>query len=266
MKNKNKFYILFSTVLVLIVLNQSFIQYFLHTKKDEALLINIAGQQRMLSQRVNQLSYRSIKFGGRYYQDLQHSLVDWQSSHLRIMNGDDFISKTKNKEIKEKLRYTYNIILSVDSILTNAKVIDTFVLVALNKKVDAFLPVMNDIVGDFEAEADQKLNYIILLELFFSMITIIVIFIEFRLIIKPSFDKILEQNNALKKIAWHQSHDLRRPVANILGLIRMLRASPEIKSEENVKTLNYLQDSAEQLENTIDVVVEKSDAVREVED
>lgn len=76
-------------------------------------------------------------------------------------------------------------------------------------------------------------------------------------------DTILAQNKRLREIAWRQSHEVRRSVANILGLCELMRQD---KIEPNValrEHLNYLNQSAVELDNIIRLIVNDTDMKNE---
>jgi len=66
--------------------------------------------------------------------------------------------------------------------------------------------------------------------------------------------KIASQLEQLKKIAWEQAHEVRRPVTNILGLINLL--SDDNTIETNRQALLYIRESAEQLDFIIHKIVD----------
>jgi len=65
---------------------------------------------------------------------------------------------------------------------------------------------------------------------------------------------ILSQNQRLQEIAWISSHELRRPVANILGLIHLITHDDSVPKE----LIEPLSISAEQLDDIIRMIVQKS--------
>jgi len=67
-------------------------------------------------------------------------------------------------------------------------------------------------------------------------------------------NKIKAQFEQLRKIAWEQAHEVRRPVTNILGLISLL--SDENNIDMQKETLNYIKESAEQLDSIIHKIVD----------
>lgn len=70
--------------------------------------------------------------------------------------------------------------------------------------------------------------------------------------------KILAQNELLKTITWQQSHAVRGPLANILGMITLI----EMEKEQgyNARYLRYLRQSADELDAVIRKIVAESTA------
>jgi PAS domain S-box-containing protein len=69
--------------------------------------------------------------------------------------------------------------------------------------------------------------------------------------------KIKQQLQQLKTINWVQSHELRRPLSNILGIIEALRISGKSLNEEQ-ELVQMLQTSGEQLDDIIRVIVKQA--------
>ena len=70
--------------------------------------------------------------------------------------------------------------------------------------------------------------------------------------------KILNQNETLRQIAWQQSHELRRPMANILGLINVLQTDKTLTQEEKEQYLTYIFQATQQLDKIIHKIVTQS--------
>lgn len=69
--------------------------------------------------------------------------------------------------------------------------------------------------------------------------------------------KIEMQNKVLKEIAWTQSHLVRAPLANILGLTELLKENMN-SGDENAQLIDYLKESAEKLDTVINNIVNKT--------
>jgi PAS domain-containing protein len=68
--------------------------------------------------------------------------------------------------------------------------------------------------------------------------------------------KITENKGVFEEIAFNQSHRIRKPAANIIGLIPLLRM--EALTEDGNRVLELLAESAAELDNLIKEVVSKS--------
>ncbi len=68
-------------------------------------------------------------------------------------------------------------------------------------------------------------------------------------------EKIKMQNKILRDIAFIQSHEVRKPLANILGILEILQQNPEIKELE---IFDHLSESARELDQQIRDIVDKS--------
>ncbi|WP_028982233.1 PAS domain S-box protein [Sporocytophaga myxococcoides] len=66
--------------------------------------------------------------------------------------------------------------------------------------------------------------------------------------------KNLNQLRRLETIAWQQSHEVRRPVANILGLVNTLRNEDLLEFEKEM-SLDYLFEMTEELDSIIKKIV-----------
>ncbi|MGZ3756313.1 MAG: PAS domain S-box protein [Mucilaginibacter sp.] len=69
---------------------------------------------------------------------------------------------------------------------------------------------------------------------------------------------IEEQNKKLREIAWMQSHLTRAPVANILGLMNLLKDA-KLNEDEKGDVLKYLLKAAEDLDDVIINIINQTD-------
>lgn len=61
---------------------------------------------------------------------------------------------------------------------------------------------------------------------------------------------LLRKNQMLKDIAWNNSHELRRPVSNIAGILNLLKADAE-RNQTDVSLLELLERSTQELDEII---------------
>jgi len=76
---------------------------------------------------------------------------------------------------------------------------------------------------------------------------------------KTAERKLMSQNEKLRKIAWLQSHEVRKPLANILGLLSLME-SQKIHTEHG-HVFQYLKQSSDELDQIIRNIIEKTKAV-----
>lgn len=72
--------------------------------------------------------------------------------------------------------------------------------------------------------------------------------------------KIEEQNNVLKEITWIQSHVVRAPAARLQGLMELLKDQVDADSEA-AETLQFMEQSAKELDGIITDIIIKSEQV-----
>jgi len=83
-----KYIIAILIAISIIIVNQIFIQYFLHEKKYDGKTINLAGKQRMLSQKVNLEFYKILK------DDLPSTQLpllfkEWKNTHSNLLSNSE---------------------------------------------------------------------------------------------------------------------------------------------------------------------------------
>jgi PAS domain S-box-containing protein len=75
---------------------------------------------------------------------------------------------------------------------------------------------------------------------------------------KKAEEKVTKQIKTLGEIAWFQSHELRKPLANILGILPLIE--PDSSHPENEKLINYLFQETKNLDNLIKTISNKTEA------
>ena len=73
--------------------------------------------------------------------------------------------------------------------------------------------------------------------------------------LKDKEQEITSQNEKLRQLAWLSSHELRRPLANIQGLLTLLKISSS--PDEKNKILENINRSAEELDQILHAINEK---------
>jgi signal transduction histidine kinase len=74
---------------------------------------------------------------------------------------------------------------------------------------------------------------------------------------KRNQDHVKDQNKRLQEIASISSHEIRRPVATILGLVNLFDQS-NLDNPMNREIMNHIDISAKELDSVIHTIVEKT--------
>ena len=78
---------------------------------------------------------------------------------------------------------------------------------------------------------------------------------------KAAEQKVIEHTERLKEIAFLQSHEVRRPLANILSIVELIQYERELKEDGQCSyLLDYLKDSAKELDDIIKKITKKANA------
>ena len=276
----NKRYIvgIIITVLVLAI-NQFFIQYWLKQKRFDANTINVAGKQRMLSQRISAEFY-VIDKESKSNDFLLELINEWTSAHhlLQSRLGDNSNIKTSDEVsedlsnldryidfIEEKSQLAGNLNLDLRSIANNQ-----------NK----FLAEMDAIVKVLEQDADQKLDAIISIEYLLFFLTLLILVLEVFFIYRPierrlkessltledkneklnlAIDKIKIKNKELNEVTYIASHDLQEPLRTVSSMVDMFNTKYEDHFDEQGKTmLGFLDSATGRMRNLVKDLLEYS--------
>lgn len=194
-------------VAILTLIGQLVIQVFLTESLDDAHVVNIAGRQRMLSQKLTKTATLicnptifPLKLNVAK-NDLSEILILWSKSHNGLMNGQLIIEKpveVKNSDeinsLFKQLNPIFNLIYSNAKLLTNQSEIPldiqktALTKILSNEKI--FLKIMNNIVFEYDLEAQKRVNKTKSIELILFILLFTVLVLEGAFIFKPIANNI----------------------------------------------------------------------------
>lgn len=182
------------------VASQVTVQYFLRGQDDDGRVINIAGRQRMLSQKITKQALlifqneTEVEFK-KDISSLRNTLQIWESSHLALLDGHDSLSlskNTSNQDLKilfleiqpyqEKIAKAASEILLLD--FQGHQKHEELLKIIINNEA-SFLRIMNDIVLQFELESRKKVSNLKLIETWLMIVTLSLLLIEGLFIFRP---------------------------------------------------------------------------------
>ncbi|MEX2357970.1 MAG: ATP-binding protein [Pirellulaceae bacterium] len=248
-----------SAVALLSIAGQILVQWSLVRQLSDSRVVNLAGRQRMLSQRLTMQSLLLQKADTAEQRieqqaDLSQSLTAWQRAHLALQQGDapSGLPGRNSPRVEElfaqvdphfqaicELAKTF---LSHDPEVPLDVPEDDFQRLLLHQ--DAFLAGMDQIVDQYDREAYQRVSRLKTIELTLLFITLAVLLLEGTLVFRPAVTRLRNIMRQLaetsedlaraKEVAEHanrektnflakMSHELRTPMNAILGLSEVLR-------------------------------------------
>ncbi|MDO6758978.1 type IV pili methyl-accepting chemotaxis transducer N-terminal domain-containing protein [Tamlana sp. 2_MG-2023] len=216
-----------SAIAVSVILSQILIRNHLSDQETDSSVINVAGRQRMLSQKltkdvVSLSTGNSLETRVLLKNKIKETLDLWKLSHYALQNGSDSLGlpAENTEEIRarfsilnpvfDKIGFASNSIISIieenpEAPISNfAKEIDV-----VKEKESDFLLLMDDIVNQYDLEAAKKVDWLRRLEMWLTGLTLIILLGEFLFIfwpaaksVKSALSELLFAEKRAKKMAF----------------------------------------------------------------
>ncbi|MEM9543278.1 MAG: response regulator [Cyanobacteria bacterium P01_E01_bin.42] len=207
-----------SAIALLSILAQFTIQRSLDRQSNDSRIINIAGRQRMLSQKLSKtaLALQNSRDRDEYQKrltELEETIALWETSHTGLQQGDRELGLPGNnsEQIEEMfaaiephyqamLRAAKQIleIVQQDRSISQSSEILPFTEIILANEGD-FLPGMNAIVFQYDREAKSRVEEMRQLEKVILIIVLIVLFLEALFVFHPAIDQINQYIERVEK-------------------------------------------------------------------
>ena len=184
-----------------ILASQLLVQRYIGSQEDDSRVINVAGRQRMLSQKISKLVLKlSINASDTLIADLDQTLDLWMQSHEGLMEGSVQLGLKGNNSEKVQQMFQdidpfYQTMVDnarqVTALLKNsANVTDTVTVGAAIEEILAhegrFLAGMDAIVFQYDHEAREKVVLLRRTELILFLVSILIIILEVVFIFRPT--------------------------------------------------------------------------------
>ena len=191
------FYIVALSLMALLSISaQILVQHSLANQASDSRVINIAGRQRMLSQRLSKAAVAMQLIDDpaerqRRADELAAVVALWEQSHLGLQHGDTERevpgqNSATVTELFAKIEPNFQAMLAATkSILDTPGDISPYVATILAEESD-FLTGMDDIVFHYDAEAKARLELLIRLELLVLAVTLGVLILVGLFIFRPA--------------------------------------------------------------------------------
>ena len=254
-----------STVAILSIGAQWLIQRQLDNGENDSKVINIAGRQRMLSQRLAKTALQLVHADESSWEQthtaLKATLKEWTENHTALKDGspDRQLPGNNSHAIEllfDKIEPHFSAMKMAATTLTHT----SFGSDSISSSVDIildheghFLEGMDQIVSQYVVEAEAKVTYLRRLETALLALTLLVLAAEGTLIFRPAVKRIehtvasLAQaterlthardeaesaNTAKSRFLANVSHELRTPMTAVLGMTELARHTDDTNKRD----------------------------------
>jgi signal transduction histidine kinase len=193
-----------STIAFSVIISQIIIHKHLQTQQTDSTVINIAGRQRMLSQKLTkEIVSLSVSLDEKHRVLLKNRIKEtlslWDLSNNSLQKGNDSLGLPKQNSIKIKKKFkvvnpVFKVILNSSKSIVHK--LDQNPVISIDEiaseinnvtqNESSFLVLMDGIVNQYDLEAGEKVTWLRNLELSLMGLTLLILLVEFLFIFKPT--------------------------------------------------------------------------------
>lgn len=173
-------------VALLAIAAQIAVQVALHSSRSDATVVNLAGRQRMLSQRLT-MAALAVEHDPAFAGTVATVLAEWTAAHERLSRGADLANAGLANS--PAVRQAFAEIAEPFAAMSRAAQapIDATTLLTAQQR---FLPGMDRIVGLYSAEARARVDRLIAMELVLCGLLLVVLVLEVVLVFRPAVARL----------------------------------------------------------------------------
>ncbi|MFV8340983.1 ATP-binding protein [Flavobacterium sp. XS2P39] len=250
-KNLRRLYLFaLLTIAITVLLSQLLIQYNLHSQLSDSRIINISGKQRMLSQKLTKevLILNFVTDTAKKNEEvirINETLSLWKATHYNLEKGNDSLGFPKEKSealaaLFQSIKPNFDSIVSATTLFLenkkahknepeNQKLVQTIL-----ENQGLFLSKMNQIVGEYDKGALEKVTLQSKTEYAILAFTLFVLLLEFQFIFKPTNEKV---EKLISKLLSSEKKALK--LAYNTEIISEIKEN----SVKELKSLNYAMEN-----------------------
>ncbi|MBC8768980.1 PAS domain S-box protein [Arenibacter sp. BSSL-BM3] len=241
-KSTKKRYLFFiATIVLSIILAVLFFQNRIDILTSDVGLINIAGRQRMLSQRISKHVFalnldKGVITNKVYLDSLKALTTEWRNNqNYLIAANEDLPNSEKIDALFAASRpSTTKLLDAALNILDNPNSTDVlgFSINVIRQEESPVLTSMNNIVLEYQNTAEKNLTYLYRITYFIALIVAMIIIGQFILVFLPLIKKLKEKSKShqLANIALETSN---KEIQEKMDQVTALQADLKIREEYN---------------------------------
>lgn len=266
-----------SLVALLSVLGQFLVQRQLSRQLGDSKVVNLAGRQRMLSQRVCKCAalladVSAMHEHNRYRDELREQLPTWRRTHDGLQQGDAELGLPNDDDpattaVFARLNPIFDAMFAAAERLTTAEDATAVRAAAslLLAEEPKYLEAMDEIVYQYEQAGRVRVERLRVIERVLLVLTLLVLLLEGLLVFRPAAHRIRDSFVSLRRTSEelriakeaaenasrtksqfmaNMSHELRTPLHAVLSAAELLRTTTE---EAKHGYLETIEDSSQSL-------------------
>lgn len=266
---KNRYLIALILLAFFITSGALFLHYVLSIKEHDARVINIAGRQRMLSQKIAKTSLKIEQVSEaeriKVSRELEEALTLFETSHNALEFGSEAldIEPRYGEDITgaySELRPLHEEMLKDGQIvLSTSRINDTIGFQNARNRIQEheaqFLQQMDKIVFAHDKEASDRLSLSIVSVYIFSGTLITALLLLWLFLIRPTLKRsqqIEQEKTTFIKLA---SHQLRTPLSSINWFIEMLGEEKKKFSKAQVEYIEEVTTGAQRMKEVVNSLI-----------
>ncbi len=207
-KLRNLYLIALSAIALSIIISEILVHKFLNSQENDSRIINVAGRQRMLSQKLTKevlllATQAEPQQRSRIKQELTSTLGEFETSQRALQNGNDSLNipggnSEKVLEMFQQLSPYHNILLEASEYFITTDFTELPISnQGFNEKLQTltgaeakFLTHMDKLVKQYEIEASNRIAQLGNLEVLLMSIALLILLAEFFLIFWPTAKRL----------------------------------------------------------------------------
>ena len=258
MEIKKQYFITLGLVLGLLLANQIFIQLSLLRAQQDSRIINIAGKQRLYSQKM----YAAILEEEWNTDVFLKTVGSFRDSHEELIfrTTEYFLVNDQISQLNQITPYIYKL----DKFIQLPE--DEFWAARsqIQKVLQNMLVLSDEVVNIIENEQQLVIKRVRIFELLITIISVLVIGYEVFLVILPvlrrlrvSRQELQIKTEELNRLIGMIGHDLRSPLQNMKSRIQLIRIKNPEKNQSR-EDLDILLNSLESAEQIVQLMLERN--------